>query len=347
MPRLRLLVVLAFAALLFVPSAHAFQLENSAGIKDNFLISGNVYLRDTNHPAVNVMVRLRGVSGSDLADAATNESGAFVIYNLKPAVYALEIEVEGYQPASEQVDLTFSSTRSMQVILAPAASAEASQPAAVVSSHELSVTKKARDFLQSGKIKLYEQSDPAGAIEDFKQALAVEPGFYEAEYQIGLAYLAQGKRDEAAGSFQKSVDLSDQKYGPGFVGLGTLALDRKDYATSDKLLAQGISLSPDFWLAHYEMGRALLDENKPEDAEKSAEQARSLSPGSPLVYRLLANIHIQQKDYRAAEGDIDAYLKLDPDSAAGRRAKQLRDELAQKVDAQPSQPGGDASKLQH
>jgi regulator of sirC expression with transglutaminase-like and TPR domain len=68
-----------------------------------------------------------------------------------------------------------------------------------------------------------------------------------------------------------------------------------------------------------------------DDAEKLAEQARSLAPNFPSVYRVLANIHMRQKNYPAVLHDIDAYLQLDPNSPAGARAKQLRDEVRQKM----------------
>ncbi len=207
--------------------------------------------------------------------------------------------------------------------------------------------KKARDLVDSGKTKLYDQHDGNGALADFKQAVTIAPDYYEAEYLAAMAYLSQGKRDEASGSFQKAVDMSGGKYGAGFVGLGTLAVDKKDYSQGEKLLKQGVALSPDFWLAHYELGRTLFLEGHIDQAQVSAEQARSLAPDTPIVYRLLANIHLKEKDYRSAEADIDAYVKLDPDSAAGRRAKQLRDVVAQKVDSQP-QPAAQSSvpKLQ-
>ena len=69
------------------------------------------------------------------------------------------------------------------------------------------------------------------------------------------------------------------------------------------------------------------------EAKASAEQARSLAPAAPIIYRLLANIHLKEKDYRAAEADIDEYVKLDPDSAAGRRGEVWREVVAQKVDS--------------
>jgi hypothetical protein len=59
-----------------------------------------------------------------------------------------------------------------------------------------------------------------------------------------------------------------------------------------------------------------------------------------LIYRLLCNVHHRQKNYPALLGDIDAYLKLDPDSPAGIRAKQMREEVQQKIEAdrRPSPP---------
>jgi hypothetical protein len=45
----------------------------------------------------------------------------------------------------------------------------------------------------------------------------------------------------------------------------------------------------------------------------------------------LANIHLQEKNYAALLQDIDAYLTLDPDSPAGLRAKELRDQIQRKI----------------
>jgi hypothetical protein len=49
------------------------------------------------------------------------------------------------------------------------------------------------------------------------------------------------------------------------------------------------------------------------------------------VYRLLSNIHLQQHNYPALLADLDTYLTLDPDSQAGQRARQIRDEVRQKI----------------
>jgi tetratricopeptide (TPR) repeat protein len=101
-------------------------------------------------------------------------------------------------------------------------------------------------------------------------------------------------------------------------------------------------LNPGSWMGFYELGKLDLSRNHLESAQKSAEQARSLAPNTPIIYRLLANIHMRQKNYPGLLSDLDAYVKLDPDSPAGVRAKQMRQEVsqelakqAQAVDAKP------------
>jgi lipoprotein NlpI len=61
-----------------------------------------------------------------------------------------------------------------------------------------------------------------------------------------------------------------------------------------------------------------------EPALDAAKTAESLAPQQPKVYRLLSLIHLRQKNYQAAVADLDAYIRLDPDSPEGKTAKQIR-----------------------
>jgi len=188
--------------------------------------------------------------------------------------------------------------------------------------------------MESGKKKLYQNKDSAGGVVDFEQAISLAPGYYEAHFQLALAYLAVGKSGEAEKHFRKSIELSGDKYGEADVGLGTMMLDQGYFAEGEKTIRRGIALNPNLWLGHYELGRAFLNDKRVSEAQSSAERARQLAPNAPVVYRLLSNIHLLEKDYAALLQDIDEYLKLDPDSAAGIRAKELREQVQQKMAAE-------------
>ena len=188
--------------------------------------------------------------------------------------------------------------------------------------------------MESGKKKLYQNKDMTGGLTEFQQAISVAPDYYEAHYQVAMVSLTQGNSAEAEKSLRKSIELSGDKYGDADVRLGAILLDRGNFPEGEKIIRQGIQLSPNFWLGHYELGRASWNEKRIVEALESTEHAQLLAPNAPVVYRLLSNIHLQEKDYAALLQDIDEYLKLDPDSPAGIRSGELRGQVQQKISAE-------------
>ena len=302
----------------------------NADAQNRVTVSGNVYFQDQSHPAANVLVTLSDSEQVNLATEATDGSGAFRFSALKRGTYTVNINASGYEPLTLGVDMNFASDRGIPIYLRPN-SKDKTSASGSVSTHELSIPEKARDLMASGRKKLYKDKDAAGGLADFQQAIATAPDYYEAHYEAAMAYLTLGNRGEAEKSFRKSIEVSIDKYGEAEVGLGTVMIDKGDYASAEKAIRRGIELNPNLWLGHYELGRTFLNEKKISDAKDSAEQARLLAPSAPVVYRLLFNIHLLQKDYPALLQDLDMYLKLDPDSPAGARAKQLREQVQQKI----------------
>jgi tetratricopeptide (TPR) repeat protein len=297
-------------------------------------LSGTVYYAGGNQPAENVSVELHTTEGSMIAPQMTSSNGWFEFRGLPRGVYAISINASGFEPVNFNFDLFLTSSRGNVIYLRPlSANSPTPQHADPVSAHELSMPHKARTLMESGKKKVYKDKNVQGGLADFQQAVAIAPGYYEAYYQIALAGLILGQRDLAEKSFRKAIDVSGDKYGEADIGLGTTMLDKRDFSEGEKAIRRGIELSPNSWIGHYELGRALLNQDRIEDAEKAALGARSLAPNAPVIYRLLSNVHLRQKNYPALLDDIDAYLRLDPDSPAGLRAKQMREEVQQKIEA--------------
>ncbi len=304
-------------------------------------LSGTVYYAGGNQPAENISVELHTSEGSMIAPQTTSSNGWFEFRGLPRGVYVIAINAAGFEPVNFNVDLGLTSSRGNVIYLRPRPSNSTSSPhASPISTHELSMPQKARALMESGKKKVYTDKNAQAGLVDFRRAVAIAPGYYEAYYQIALAGLLLGQPDLAEKSFRKAIEVSGDKYGDADIGLGTAMLDKRDFSEGEKTIRRGIELSPDSWLGHYELGRALLNEERIEDAEKAALQARSLAPNAAIIYRLLSNIHLRQKNYPALLGDIDAYLKLDPGSPAGVRAKQMREEVQQKIEAdkRPNRP---------
>lgn len=330
---------LLVACLLSPPCSVAWQFNGNRPDDNNLTINGNVYYDEGNQPAAHVLVQLQGSEGESRQQEESTDSGWFEFRRLGGGTYVLMVDVQGYERVATTVDMSFMPEKGVVLRLKSlSGDKKTAAGARSVSAHELSMPAKARDLMSAGKKKLYTDKNAQGALGDFQSAIAAAPGYYEAHYQVGMAYLSLGKRDDAESSFRKSIEISSDKYSEADVGLGTLMLDRRDFAQGEKTIRHGVELNPDYWLGQYELGRALLNLDKVAEALKSADQAKSLAPSSAVVYRLLSNIHLRQQDYPALLADIDSYIKLDPGSAAGIRAKQLRAQVAQKVDTAKATP---------
>ena len=306
-------------------------------------LSGTVYYAGGNQPVENATVELRTTEGSMIVPQRTSSTGWFEFHGLPRGIYVITINAAGFDPVNFNVDLSLTSSRGIVIYLKPLPGSSA-KPTNVqsVSAHELSMPQKAHDLMESGKKKLYKDKDATGGIMDFQGAVAVAPGYYEAYYQMAMAYLTLGQREPAEQSLRKAIEVSGDKYGEADIGLGTTMLDKGDFAGGEKRIRRGLELSPDSWLGHYELGRALLNENRIDDAEKAALQARSLDPNAAIVYRLLSNLHLRKKNYPALLEDLNSYLKLDPDSPAGIRAKQIREEAQRKIATGKAEPAADS-----
>lgn len=326
---------LASLLVLFICSGffHVRTIAQTAGMESNRVsVTGLVFSASGNRRVAQASVRLCDPGGTTIMETMTNDSGEFSIRDVEKNRYILTISAVGYESQDVHLDLSFTSERGTIIVLKPVPDNSApAAPASSVSAHEMSIPSKARDLMASGMKKIYQDKDPKGGLADLQQATEIAPGYYEAYYQIAMAQLASNQVDDAEKSFRKSIEVSADKYGEAEVGLGALLLNKGDSADGEKAIRRGVELSPNFWFGYYELGRALLNDKQIADAEKAGLQARSLAPEAPLVYRLLANVHLSEKNYPALLQDLDTYIKLDPDSPAGLRAKELRDQIAQKA----------------
>jgi tetratricopeptide (TPR) repeat protein len=296
-------------------------------------ISGTAYYADTGQPAEHIFVDLVSAGGLLITTATTTASGTFEFQDLDPEVYELAVHIQDYEPISVSIDLSFTSSYGNELVLHKRGEAAAKSAAAgkSVSTHLLGMSSKAQEAYAAGNDALYKLNKPANAIVDFKKAIKAESKFYEAYEALGWAYQQSGKSADAEDAFRKSIEVSGGKYTPADVGLGAVLLNTQRLAEGEKALRQAIAVDAKSWQAYYELGRAMLMQGEVADALKNAEQAKTFQPGAPAIYRLLANIHIRLHDSAALLADLDAYIKIDPASPAGQRARAMRDQLARSM----------------
>ena len=330
MGRIRNEICLGLLALITAREAPANALPQFA--IDTVSVSGIVLTEGDNQRIEHVTVRLCDTGGILIEQTTTPESAEFVFKGIQRGRYILTLEANGFQKTEVHVDLSFSSDKGMTVYMKPVTTESGLvPPGATVSAHELSMPEAARELVDTGRRKLYAEKNAKDGLKDFEQAVSVAPSYYEAYREIGVAQLSMGSADEAIKSFRKSIEVSKDRYGDADVGLGTLLVEKGDLEAGEKAIRRGVELNPNSWMGFFELGKLDLNRNRLGSSLQSAERAKMLSPNSPVVYRLLANIHLRQKNYEDLLADLDAYLKLDPTSPAGVRAKEMREQVQREL----------------
>ncbi len=118
------------------------------------------------------------------------------------------------------------------------------------------------------------------AIDSCRQAIALDPGFFDAHYHLGNALQGQDKLDEAAVSYQRALQLR-----------------------------------PDFAEAHNNLGIVQRALGRLDAALESYRKALAFKPDYPAALVNLANVLMDQGELEAASDYYDKALACEPDSA--------------------------------
>ena len=296
-------------------------------------IVGVVYSEGSNERVAHASVWLYTAGGVRAGEAVTNDRGEFAFQNAPVGPCVLKIAADGFTPLEMDITADFHSSTGISFFLRPAKKSAGEGPGgSAISAHELSMPASPRKLVDSGKKKLYAGQNPEAALRDFQSAIDKAPDYYEAYYQIAMAYLSLKNPAEAEANLKKSVDLSNQSYAEGMLALASLQLGRHDAADGEPLLRRALELNPNSWVGQYELGKLELYRMHLDAALDAATKAESLAPNQPKVYHLMSLIHLRQNNYQAAVADLDAYIKLDPDSLDGQTAKQIRADTKRKLD---------------
>ncbi len=191
----------------------------------------------------------------------------------------------------------------------------------------LSAPKDARKALEKGQDRLKKQKFDEAQL-NLAKAVELHPQYSEAWYDLGLAYLALKRPDDASSAFKKSVE-ADAKYIKPHLGLLELSLKTNNWdqvlAASDSVLNLDRYSYPQAWylnsLAHLQLQHF-------DDAEKSARETIKADRDKrfPKVLHILGIVQANKNDFKGAAGSLKSYLELNPN---GRDSDFVKKQLAE------------------
>jgi tetratricopeptide (TPR) repeat protein len=165
--------------------------------------------------------------------------------------------------------------------------------------------------------KAYVNFQQGGSMESvaslFNQAIALDPDFWEAQYNLGVIFFNFDQYSRALSQFQKVVDKNPSFYKP-YYGMGIIFFLQREYQKSIESYNKVLQLSPDHDRALYYLGRIYVRMDSLDTGLKYLNKSVEINPNyAPAHYHAgLANM--KRGWYKSAVQGFRSAIKLDPEN---------------------------------
>jgi tetratricopeptide (TPR) repeat protein len=166
------------------------------------------------------------------------------------------------------------------------------------------------DFLTNG-LKSLDAKQYDAAVESFTKAVAADPKDYSAHFHLALAYSMVGKNAEAIPQYKAALELKPGLY-EAEINLGICMLRVKDAAAALTPLREAAAQKPKEFQPAFYLARALLDTKQLPEAEAGYAAALALNQNSAAAEEGLAQALALQGKRSEAEPHFRKAAKLDP-----------------------------------
>jgi protein O-mannosyl-transferase len=153
----------------------------------------------------------------------------------------------------------------------------------------------------------------AEAIEQYKQALQIKPGYIPAQYNLGVALFQAGRLQEAIEHYEEALRLKPD-YIEAHNNIGNALVKTGQFDEAIDHYQQVLRLDPDFADAHYNLGNVLFKINRVEEAIGHYERALTLNPDNPDAHGNLGSALIQTGRVDEAIEHYRQALRLKPNN---------------------------------
>jgi tetratricopeptide (TPR) repeat protein len=260
----------------------------------------------------------------------------FAFTSVPNGPYSLKIEISGHEPIIESLD-SFDVGHEVTVFvrMAPSSARNTNKTGSnVVDASEFlqRYPKKAVSFFEKGSESLKQKKNDE-AVKYLRNAVELAPTFYEAHNQLGLAYLAAGRKDDAEQEFIKARDLNSTNIDP-LLNLTQLYLDQNQPDLAVKTAEQAVKTNSHSAPAFFSLGVALYKAMQLERAENELKRALDLAPKSGTIRLALANVYLKQQRYDSTMEQLNTYLAENPKGEQRQAALDMRDQLQQALASQ-------------
>lgn len=186
------------------------------------------------------------------------------------------------------------------------------------------IPQNALDFYQKGTAAA-QKGNPKGAVEFLTKAVALSPNFTQALNELGLQYLKLGQMDKAAETFEALLKLKPTD-SVAQLNLGIALFNQKKFEDAEQHLRQALKLNGP--TVHYYLGLTLVSLKRYPDAQAELELAiKNGGESLALAHKYLGGLYMAAHRKKEAADELEKYLQLDPKAPEAEKIKTTIKEL--------------------
>lgn len=153
------------------------------------------------------------------------------------------------------------------------------------------------------------------AVDCFREALRLDPGFAGAQYNLGMTRDSQGNRAAAIEHFREAIRLNPQ-FADAYNNLGIALTSSGECDEAISCFRQAIRISPGFSNAYFNLGNVLHRAGRLDEAIESFRASIRLNPGVPEAHNNLGLALQEREQCAAAATCFEQAVRLNPRYAA-------------------------------
>ena len=145
----------------------------------------------------------------------------------------------------------------------------------------------------------------AAAIQDFREALKLDPLSFETHYSLGISLFAVNQLDEAIKELDAALAIAPY-YSRAEYLLGTIWMKKGNSGRAREVLTHLLATAPEDYGANYTLGILAQRESRWEESERFLRAALKTDPQSAEAYNALGSVYLSRHSLEQAR---DAFLE--------------------------------------
>ena len=264
-----------------------------------------------------ITVRSLDEIGATITSIQRRSGEAWVFSGLhNPDDYEVEVRVDGYQVAHEEVSLSASdqAMANLVVLMKPLSAKNDSR----APGGQFVLAPRAEKEVENGLADLRSEKFDS-AEKHLEKAVQMAPGNPYVNYVMGMIYLMSKQMAQAKPFLEKSVSI-DPKQPPALLALGTVRFQTQDYAGAIQVLEQAVQLDPTSWKAEWMLAGSYLRQRDYAKARDYAEKALQVGKqDAAQVQVILGEALAGLGERKEAADTFEEYLRLHPQAPDAAR----------------------------